>query len=50
MPLQVVSPAPEPFSLSDVRLDYAREILRTEAAGLQLVASRLDAAFLARST
>jgi arabinose-5-phosphate isomerase len=44
MPLQVLSPAPVPRS--EDRLDYARQILRAEAAGLELVAERLDATFL----
>ncbi len=43
MPLQVHSPTPP---LPDDRLDYARQILRAEAAGLELVAGRLDGAFL----
>jgi arabinose-5-phosphate isomerase len=44
MPLQVLSPTP--LLQADDRLDYARQILRAEAAGLELVAGRLDSAFL----
>jgi arabinose-5-phosphate isomerase len=46
MPLQVLAPAPPTVARSAARLDYAREILRAEAAGLELVARRLDSAFL----
>jgi arabinose-5-phosphate isomerase len=44
MPLQVHSPGSS--SLEGARLDYAREIVRAEAATLELVAQRLDEAFL----
>jgi arabinose-5-phosphate isomerase len=37
---------PEPPARCDGRLDYARRVLRAEAAGLELVARRLDDAFL----
>jgi arabinose-5-phosphate isomerase len=46
MPLQVLAPPPVSPTQPDDRLDYARQILRAEAAGLELVAARLDAAFL----
>jgi arabinose-5-phosphate isomerase len=46
MALQVLSPSPNPAFGPDDHLDYARQILRAEAAGLELVASRLDATFL----
>jgi arabinose-5-phosphate isomerase len=43
-----MSPVPLPalFSPPGERLDYARGVLRSEAAALELVARRLDAAFL----
>jgi arabinose-5-phosphate isomerase len=44
MPLQVYPAGPPPQA--DQRLDYAREILRAEAAALELVAGRLDGSFL----
>ena len=44
MSLQVHLPAPP--SRPDGRLDYARRVLRAEAAGLELVARRLDDSFL----
>ena len=44
MSLQVL--LPEPAATADGRLDYARRVLRAEAAGLELVARRLDNAFL----
>ena len=44
MTLQVL--LPEPAATADGRLDYARRVLRAEAAGLELVARRLDDAFL----
>ncbi len=44
MSLQVL--LPEPAAAPDGRLDYARRVLRAEAAGLELVARRLDDAFL----
>ncbi|HVS36784.1 MAG TPA: KpsF/GutQ family sugar-phosphate isomerase [Gemmataceae bacterium] len=37
---------PEPSARRDGRLDYARRVLRAEAAGLELVARRLDESFL----
>ena len=37
---------PDPPSRRDARLDHARQVLRAEAAGLELVARRLDDAFL----
>ncbi len=37
---------PEPPARRDGRLDYARRVLRAEAAGLELVARRLDDSFL----
>jgi arabinose-5-phosphate isomerase len=46
MTLQVLVPSPDPTSRIIDRLDYARQILRAEAAGLELVAGRLDASFL----
>ena len=46
MPLQILTPAPPAPSRPDDRLDYARQILRAEAAGLELVASRLGDNFL----
>jgi arabinose-5-phosphate isomerase len=44
MSLQVL--LPDPPTRPDGRLDYARRILRAEAAALELVARRLDDAFL----
>ena len=44
MSLQVL--LPEPAAPADGRLDYARQVLRAEAAGLELVARRLDDSFL----
>ncbi len=44
MSLQVL--LPEPAATADGLLDYARRVLRAEAAGLELVARRLDNAFL----
>ena len=44
MSLQVL--LPEPAAAPDGRLDYARRVLRAEAAGLELVARRLDDSFL----
>ena len=44
MSLQVL--LPEPAAAPEGRLDYARSILRAEAAGLELVARRLDDGFL----
>jgi arabinose-5-phosphate isomerase len=44
MSLQVHLPAPP--ARPDGRLDYARRVLRAEAAGLELVARRLDDSFL----
>jgi arabinose-5-phosphate isomerase len=44
MPLQVHLPAPAPPA--DYRLDYARQVIRAEAAALELVARRLDDSFL----
>jgi arabinose-5-phosphate isomerase len=46
MALQVLAAEPASKSRPDDRLDYARQILRAEAAGLELVASRIDANFL----
>ncbi|MBI1917448.1 MAG: SIS domain-containing protein, partial [Planctomycetes bacterium] len=47
MTLQVLHPPPlSPTSEADDRLDYARQIIRAEAAALDLVAQRLDGAFL----
>src|SRR5205823_13896999 len=47
MTLQVLySPPLSPTSEADDRLDYARQIIRAEAAALDLVAQRLDGAFL----
>jgi arabinose-5-phosphate isomerase len=46
MSLQVLSPEPVPVSRPDDRLAYARQILRAEAAGLELVANRIDSTFL----
>ena len=37
---------PEPPARRDGRLDHARRVLRAEAAGLELVARRLDDSFL----
>ena len=45
MPLQVFPAGPRPQA--DKRLDHARQVLRAEAAALELVAQRLDASFLA---
>ena len=42
MPLQVHQPDPP----AGGRLDYARQIVRAEAAALELVARRLDGSFL----
>ena len=39
-------PTPSPDSETDDRLAYARQIIRSEAAALDLVARRLDASFL----
>jgi arabinose-5-phosphate isomerase len=44
MLLHVLSP--EPAAVEDDRLSYARQVVRAEAAALELVARRLDAAFL----
>jgi arabinose-5-phosphate isomerase len=44
MPLQVHVPAPAPRA--DDRLDYARQVVRAEAAALGLVADRLGDSFL----
>jgi arabinose-5-phosphate isomerase len=46
MPLQILSPAPATSSGPDDRLDYARQVLRAEAAGLELIAGRMDHTFL----
>ena len=47
MTLQVHQPTPAPVSVTeDDPLAYAREVLRTEAAALELVAERLDTSFL----
>jgi arabinose-5-phosphate isomerase len=46
MPLQVRSPGLPHKPGQDDRLDYAREILRAEAAGLEFVAKRIDTSFL----
>ena len=46
MSLQVLSPESETTSGSDDRLDYARQILRAEAASLELVSRRIDSSFL----
>src|SRR4051812_43365822 len=47
MTLQVLHPPLlAPTSEADDRLDYARQIIRAEAAALDLVAQRLDGAFL----
>jgi arabinose-5-phosphate isomerase len=46
MSLQVLSPASTSHSRPDDRLEYARQILRAEAAALELVAGRLDSTFL----
>lgn len=43
MPLQVFPASPPPQA--DKRLDYARQVLRAEAAALELVAGRLDESF-----
>ena len=44
MPLLVLSPTPP--SANDSRLDFARQVIRAEAAALELVADRLDGSFL----
>src|SRR5947209_761330 len=47
MPLQVHHPEPAPrVAEADERLEYARQIIRAEAAALERVAARLDDAFL----
>src|SRR4051812_12339471 len=47
MTLQVLHPpSPSPASEADDRLAYARQIIRSEAAALDLVARRLDYSFL----
>jgi arabinose-5-phosphate isomerase len=46
MSLQVLLPAAPPDEQPDERLDYARQVLRAEAAGLEAVARRVDDSFL----
>lgn len=46
MSLQVLLPAAPPDERPDDRLDYARQVLRAEAAGLEAVARRVDDSFL----